>query len=80
MTTNPSVLDLIGKQLRDTVFVLTDFFAVEMDNPAVQGDEIDDTTCTFSTNPRQPTGEPRVGRVPIRTPPVTPPSLRSRLI
>ena len=28
---------------------------MEMDNPAVQGDEIDDTTCTFSTNPRQPT-------------------------
>ena len=49
------MLDLIGTK-QDTVFILTDFFAVEMDDPAVSGDEIDDTTCTFSTNPGQPTG------------------------
>ena len=48
------VLAQTGKY-RNTVFTLTDFFAVEMDGLECAVDPVDDTTCTFSTNPSQPT-------------------------
>ena len=53
---SPDVLTQTGKY-PNTRFTLTDFFAVEMADPATANVvEEDDTTCTFGTNPRQPTG------------------------
>ena len=52
---NANVLTLTGT-VPNTAFIVTDFFAVEMKDDADDAVSVDDTTCTFSTNPRQPTG------------------------
>ena len=50
------VLSQTGKY-QNTAFNIADFFAVEMDDPSVDPPVTNgDTTCTFGTNPRQPTG------------------------
>ena len=62
--TDADVLAQTGKN-PNTEFTLTDFFAVEMDGLGVTDPvPVDDTTCTFSTNPRQPTGLEKVAVVP----------------
>ena len=51
-----NVLGLAGKP-SVTWFSVTDFFAVEMKLDAANTEnDVDDTTCTFSTTPGQPTG------------------------
>ena len=63
-----------GVKVMSTAFTVTDFFAVEMDfadtAPAMK---TGDTTCSFSTNPLQPTGYAAVteGADPSTLPAVT---------
>ena len=54
----------------NTRFNITDFFAVEMNDPGAATPVTDgDTTCTFSTDPRQPTGLAAVAADTTTTPP-----------